>query len=61
MTKSMKIWADFETWLGEHYNLNVSDLSWNDYVEYSTKYNNERLDTNETKNRQGMEREGINA
>jgi len=37
------MWLDFETWLMQNHSSNVSDLSWNAYVERSKEYNTERL------------------
>jgi hypothetical protein len=61
MTKNIELWADFETWLVENYKSNVSDLSWNSYVERSKEYNSQRLNRNvdfdKSKIRQGQRKE----
>jgi hypothetical protein len=61
MTKNIELWADFETWLERNYKSNVSDLSWNSYVERSKEYNSQRLNRNvdfdTTKIRHGLGRE----
>ncbi len=62
---SKELWLNFETWLMQNHSLNVSDLSWNAYVERSKEYNSQRLDKrfkseeidfDTTKIRHGLER-----
>jgi len=62
--KRRELWLDFETWLERNYNRNLTDLSWNAYVELSKEYNSERIlgrnteivDFDTTKIRHGLER-----
>ena len=42
-----KLWLDFETWLHKHYSKTLPDLSWNEYIERSKEYNNERIESND--------------
>jgi hypothetical protein len=40
--ESRELWLDFETWLHSNYAKTLPDLSWNEYIEKSKQYNNER-------------------
>ena len=39
---SRELWLDFETWLAQNHGKTIPNLSWNEYIEKSKQYNNER-------------------
>lgn len=41
-TLKIKMMTTFEKWLKETYNIDITTLSWNDYVKYTKEFENKQ-------------------